>query len=182
MPPARVARGKAAIRALVAVSQDAMRQVRRAKTSLIGKLEARQDELIEMRFTEKSIPPSLFKRKQAQLQSELDAAHESLAETELRMSIDRAHLELSLELVEDVQAVYQAASEQTRRGYNQAFFKKLYVMTEWDDGETVAWISGVELTEPYALLLSEGLFEQAEAEAQAITAGAPTQNRAGSQR
>jgi site-specific DNA recombinase len=180
MPPARVARGKAAIRALVAVSQDAMRQVRRAKTTLIGKLEARQDELIEMRFTEKSIPPSLFKRKQAQLQAELDAAHESLAETELRMSIDRAHLELALELAEDVQAIYKAASEQTRRGYNQAFFKKLYVMTEWYDGETTAWISGVELTEPYALLLTEGLFEQAEAEAQGIKAAAPTQNRAGS--
>ncbi len=87
---------------------------------------------------------------------------------------------LALELVEDVQAVYQAASEQTRRGYNQAFFKKLYVMTEWDDGETVAWISSVELTEPYALLLTEGLFEQAEAEARAIKAGPTTRNRAGS--
>lgn len=59
MPPARVARGKAAIRALVAVSQDATRQVRRTKTSLIAKLETLQDELIEMRFTEKSITPSL---------------------------------------------------------------------------------------------------------------------------
>ncbi len=182
MPPARVERGKAAIRSLVAVSQDTMNQVRRAKTSLIGKLEGRQDELIEMRFSEKSITPSLFKRKQTQLQTELDAAHESLAETELRMSIDRAQLEMALELVEDVQAVYIAANEQTKRGYNQAFFKKLYVLAEWDDehGETVAWISGVELTEPYALLLSEGLFEQVEAEARAIAAGASTQNRAGS--
>jgi site-specific DNA recombinase len=182
MPPARVERGKAAIRALAAASQDAVRQVQRAKTKLIGSLEARQDELIEMRFTEKSISPSLFKRKQAQLQAELDAAHESLAETELRLTIDRVHLELALELAEDVQAVYQAADEQTRRGYNQAFFRKLYVMTEWDDehGQTTAWISGVELTEPYALLLTEGLFEQAEAEARALAASSPTQNRAGS--
>ncbi len=51
-------------------------------------------------------------------------------------------------------------------------------MTEWDDGETAAWISNVELTEPYALLLTEGLFEQAEAEARTIAA-IPTQNRAG---
>jgi hypothetical protein len=42
-----------------------------------------------------------------------------------------------------VQTVYIEADELTKRGYNQAFFKKLYVMTEWDDGETVAWISGV---------------------------------------
>jgi site-specific DNA recombinase len=181
MPPSRIERGKAAIRALVAVSQQAISEVRRAKTTLIGKLEARQDELIEMRFTEKSITPSLFKRKQAQLQSELDAAHESLAETELRMSIDQAHLELALELVEDVQAVYIDASEQTKRGYNQAFFKKLYILAEWDDeqNQTNAWISGVELTEPYALLLSEGLFEAAEAEARAIEKGGLTRNRAG---
>jgi site-specific DNA recombinase len=182
MPRVRVERGKAAIRALAAVSQEALRQVQRAKTTLITKLEARQDELIEMRFTEKSIAPGLFKRKQAQLQAELDAAHESLAETELRLTIDRVHLELALELAEHVQAVYQAADEQTRRGYNQAFFRKLYVMTEWDDehGATTAWISGVELTEPYALLLTEGLFEQAEAEARALAASSPTQNRAGS--
>ncbi len=180
MPPARVACGRAAIRALAAVSQQAMNEVKRAKTSLIAKLEARQDELVEMRFSEKSISPSLFKRKQAQLQAELDAARESLGETELRLSIDRAHLELALELVEDVQAVYIAAGEQTKRGYNQAFFKKLYVLAEWDgeQHETSAWISGVELTEPYALLLTEGLFEQAEAEARAVKASTPTQNRA----
>ncbi len=58
MPPTRVERGKAAIRALAKVSQDAVRQVQRAKTQLIAKLEARQDELIEMRFTEKSITPA----------------------------------------------------------------------------------------------------------------------------
>lgn len=34
--------------------------------------------------------------------------------------------------------------------------------------------------EPREELLTEGLFEQAEAEARAIAAGAPTQNRAGS--
>ena len=43
-------------------------------------------ELMEMRFSEKSISAALFKRKQAELQHELDAAHESLAETELRMT------------------------------------------------------------------------------------------------
>lgn len=43
-------------------------------------------------------------------------------------------------------------------------------------------VSGAELTPPYALLLVEGLFEQAEAEAQAIQANnrPTTNNRAGS--
>lgn len=182
MQPARVKRGKAAIRALAEVSQNALRQVQQAKTQLIVKLEARQDKLVEMRFDEKSIPAALFKRKQSELQSELDAAHQSLIETEDRMVIDRAQLELALELAEDVQAIYCAADEQTKRGYNQAFFRKLLITAEWDDdqAETLAWVSGVELTEPYALLLTENLFEQAEAEARSIAAGAATQNRAGS--
>ncbi len=180
LPPARLKRGKAAIRALAEVSQDALRQVQDAKQGLIAKLEARQDKLLEMRFDEKSIPAALFKRKQKQLQSELDAAHESLAETEGRMTIDREQLELALELAGNVQAVYMAADEQTRRGYNQAFFRKLLITAEWDDDPagTSVHVSGAELTPPYALLLVEDLFEQAETEAQAILAG--TQNRAGS--
>jgi hypothetical protein len=44
-----------------------------------------------MRFDEKSISAALFKRKQAELQNELDAAHESVAETEGRMTIDRSN-------------------------------------------------------------------------------------------
>jgi hypothetical protein len=180
LPPMDVERGKAAIRALAKVSQQAVTNVKQAKTTLIAKLEGRQDELVEMRFSEKSISPALFKRKQAELQAELDAAHGSLAETELRLTIDRQQLELALELVEDVQPVYVAADEQIRRGYNQAFFKKVFVLVEDEEtqAETRVRIAGVELTGPYALLLSEGLFERAEAEAQAIRAG--TRSRTGS--
>jgi site-specific DNA recombinase len=184
LPPARVKRGKAAIHALAEVSQDALRQVQHAKTELIAKLEVRQDKLLDMRFAEKSISPSLFKRKQTELQSEMDAAHRSLAETEERLVINREQIELALELAEDVQAVYRAADEQTRRGYNQAFFKKLYITAEWneDQAETFAQVSGAELTPPYALLLVEDLFERAEAEARAIRANSKTttRNRAGS--
>jgi site-specific DNA recombinase len=182
MPPARIKRGKAAIRALAAVSQEALNEVKRAKTTLIAKLEARQDELLEMRFTEKSISAALFKRKQAQLDDEIRAAQQSLAETDQRMTIDRDQLELALELAEDVQAVYRVADGQTKRGYNQAFFKKLFIMAEWDEdqAEISASVSRAELTPPYALLLVEGLFEQAEAEARALKAGTPPpkENRA----
>jgi hypothetical protein len=89
------------------------------------------------------------------------------------MAIDQAHLELAL-------GVGRGRDEQTKREYNQAFFKKLYITAEWDNDqiETSVQVSGVELTEPYALLLTEGLFEQAEAEA--IQAEPTTQNRTGS--
>jgi hypothetical protein len=86
-----------------------------------------------MRLRETSISPALFKRKLAELQAELDGAQESLAETELRLTTTGNNSNGLLELVEDVQAIYVAADEQTRRGYNQAFFKKLYVLAEWDD-------------------------------------------------
>ena len=67
-----------------------------------------------------------------------------------------------------------------QRGYNQAFFKRLYILAEWDEtqAKTRAWVDGVELSEPYALLLSQGLFDRAQAEAQALATG--QQNRAGS--
>ena len=53
-------------------------------------------------------------------------------------------------------------------------------MAEWDsdEGQTAVCIGRAELTPPYALLLTEGLFEQAEAEARALKAGMlPKENR-----
>ena len=163
-----------AIEALVAVSQEAASQVRDAKTRLIRSLEAKQDNLVDMRFEEQSISPSVFKRKQAQLQAELDAAHDSLAETEGALQLDAEHLRIALELAEDVAGVYCAGSEQLRRSYNLAFFKRLLILPEWDDeqGQMVVRVVGAELSEPYALLLADNLAEDMLAEAEAIKAQA----------
>jgi hypothetical protein len=63
-----------------------------------------------------------------------------------------------------------SADEQTKRGYNQAFFKKLYVAPEWDEeqGRGTIRITGAELTEPYAVLLADELVPGVLAEAEAI--------------
>jgi site-specific DNA recombinase len=176
LKPSDVRDRQKAIRAMAAVSQDALAQVQQAKAQLIRSLEARQDALVDMRFAEKSISPALFKRRQDQLQTELDAAHESLAESQRQLEIDLHHLEIALELAQDVAAVYRTADEPTKRRLNQAFFKKLYVMPEWDepDHRTVR-IDRSELTEPYALLLSDGLTEGVLAEAEAIKTKASKQ-------
>ncbi len=160
-----------AIEALVAVSQQAVRQVRDAKTHLITKLEAQQDALVDMRFEEKSISAAVFKRRQAKLETEIEAARASLAETEQRLTIDAQHLRMALELADNVAEVYADADEPTKRGYNQAFFKKLYVIPEWDEdtGQTIVRITGAELTEPYALLLADNLTEDVLNEAETIT-------------
>jgi site-specific DNA recombinase len=175
---------QAAIRAMAAVSQNAIAQVQAAKRGLIQSLEARQDALLDMRFVEKSISPKLFKRKQDQLQGELDAAHESLAESERQLEIDVQHLEMALELAQNVAATYRSADEATKRRLNQAFFKKLYVTPDWEDGdERKVRIDRAELTEPYAVLLAEGFAADVLAEAEAITARAesPTEKALESQ-
>jgi site-specific DNA recombinase len=87
-----VERRSQAIEALSAVSQQAVIQIREAKTELIGSLEVRQEALLDMRLAEQSISPALFKRKQDQLQAEMDAAHESLAQSEQQLAIDTEHL------------------------------------------------------------------------------------------
>jgi hypothetical protein len=63
------------------------------------------------------------------LKTEIDAAKESLAETE-RHGLDAGHLRIALKLAEDVAEVYANADGQTKRGYNQAFFKRLFVMPD----------------------------------------------------
>jgi site-specific DNA recombinase len=167
LTPKQVEQARQAIQALADVSLGALNHIRVTKTELIRKLTERQDALLDMRLREKSISASVFKRKQAQLESEIAAAKASLAETDQLLTIDQTHLGMALELAGDVQAVYIAADEETRRGYNQAFFKKLLISAEYDEpGQNLSVkVAGAVLTEPYALLLAEGLIEQVTAEA-----------------
>jgi hypothetical protein len=167
-----IAKRTAAIEALVAVSQEAVTQVREAKTALIAKLKAQQVRLIRLHAEEgDDVSPDAFREERARMQAEISAAEESLAETEQRLQIDADQLRMALELAENVAEVYASADDQTRRGYNQAFFSKLYVMPEWDEeaGEKGARIIGAELTEPYAALLAAGMVPGVMAEVEALT-------------
>jgi site-specific DNA recombinase len=174
LTPKQVERAQEAIRSLAAVSQGALNQIRTTKTQLIAKLEARQDQLLDMRF-EKSISKTVFTRRQSQLEDELAAARESLAETDSNLDIDQAQLNRALALAADVHGVYIAADGQTRRGYNQAFFKKLLVIAEAEPGQRqpTVQVMGAELTPPYALLLAEDLVESVETEVELIRATQP---------
>jgi site-specific DNA recombinase len=171
---AEVQKRTAAIEALVSVSQQAVREVSSAKTRLIAALEVKQDTLVDMRFSETSISASVFKRKQAKLDDELEAAHRSLAETETTLQLSQQELRIAVELAQDVASVYAEADEATKRSLNQAFFTKLYILPEWDEdnSQTVVRIARAELTEPYVLLLAENFAEDVRAEAEAITAQA----------
>jgi site-specific DNA recombinase len=171
LTPEQVERAKQAIRNLAEVSEGALHHIRVTKEALIAKLEAQQDKLLDLHL-DQAVSQDVFKRRQAKLEHELHAARASLAETELHLAIDQAQLSRALELAEDVQAIYEAADRQTRRGYNQAFFKKLLVDAEAEPGQRqpAVKISGVELTEPYAVLLAKDLIEGLETEAEVFRA------------
>jgi site-specific DNA recombinase len=171
LTPEDVEKRTKAIEALVAVSQQAVGQVKVAKTQLIDKLKAQQARLIRLHVEEgDNVSPDAFREERARLKDEIQAAEGSLAETEDSLALDAKLLHMALELAEDVAAVYQDANEATKRGLNQAFFKKLYVLPEWDErvGETAAHVVGAELTDPYAVLLVDDLAEGVMAEAEAI--------------
>lgn len=55
-------------------------------------------------------------------------AKTSLAETERRLTVEQTQLKIALELAEDAALVYASAEPTTKRGYNQAFFVRLYVV------------------------------------------------------
>jgi site-specific DNA recombinase len=162
-----------AIEALVAVSQQAVVQVKQAKTTLVAKLKAQQVRLIRLHAEEgDDVSPDAFRDERLRMQTEIAAAEQSLAETEQRLQFDADTLRMALELAQDVAQVYTSANDQTKRGYNQAFFQKLYVSPEWDEdqGQTIVQIARAELTEPYAVLLDPELVADITTEVQLIRA------------
>jgi site-specific DNA recombinase len=167
----QVQRRTEAIEALVAISQQTVVQVKQAKAELIAKLKTQQVRLIRLHAEEgDDISGDAFRDERLRMQTEIKAAEKSLAETEQRLQLDADMLRMALELAEDVAKVYAQADEQTKRGYNQAFFKKLYVTPEWDEaqGHTVVQITRAALTEPYQALLSRDFERKATNEVELI--------------
>jgi site-specific DNA recombinase len=164
-----------AIESLVAVSQEAVDQVKQAKTSLIAKLKAQQARLIRLHAEEgDDISGDAFREERVRMQSEIRSAEKSLAATEQRLTLDADALRIALELAGDVAEVYSHADEQIKRGYNQAFFKKLLIVPEWDEeqGRTIVRVTGAELTEPYAAVLADDLVSEVMSEVELIRSGA----------
>jgi hypothetical protein len=118
------------------------------------------------------VSPDAFREERQRMQTEIAAAEESLVETEQRLQLDADTLRMALELAEDVASFYVAANDQTKRSYNQAFFKRLFVRAEWDKDhdQTNVRITRAELTEPYAHLLRKDLVTKVMSEVELIRA------------
>jgi site-specific DNA recombinase len=172
----QVQRSTEAIEALVEVSQQAVVQVKQAKTDLIAKLKTQQIRLIRLHAEEgDDVSPDAFRAERSRMQTEIAAAEQSLAETEQRLQLDADMLRMALELAEDVAAVYTSSSDQIKRSYNQAFFKKLYIKPQWDDdpSQTAVRVSRAELTKPYAVLLDKHLPSKVLTEVELIRQASP---------
>jgi site-specific DNA recombinase len=164
-------RRQEAIRAMVAVSQESLLYVRETKKQLIASLKLQQQRLIRLHTEEgEDTSPDAFRAERSWMQEEIAAAEASLAETEGRLEINET--DLCRALAEDIAAVYELADERTRRGYNQAFFTRIKITARWDEmeGRTVIEVAGVELTDPYAVLLADETEREALAWVEAIKA------------
>jgi site-specific DNA recombinase len=175
LTPKDVAKRTEAIEALASVSQQAVIQVKAAKSQLIAELKAQQGRLLRLHTEEgDDVSPDAFRDERARLQTEVKAAEQSLAETEQRLQLDTDMLRMALELAGDVAGVYATANQQAKRSLNQAFFTRLYVLPDWDQtGSLTARISHSELTEPYTLLLAKDLVPNALSEVGALRAATP---------
>ena len=164
LTPADVKKRTEAIENLVAVSQQALAAVRAAKTALVDKLEGQQARLLRLHLEEgDDISPDAFRAERKRIAKEIEAAQKSLAATERQLDLDATMLRMALELADDVAEVYRTGSDAIKRGYNQAFFKRILVLPEWDEGtgELSARVVEAELTKPYAVLLSQDFAKNA---------------------
>jgi site-specific DNA recombinase len=165
-----VARRTEAIEALVAVSQEAVAQVKEVKSELVAKLEAEQVRLLRLHVEEgDDISPNAFRAERKRISKEIEAAKKSLAATEQRMTFDATMLRMALELAGDVAEVYEQATPAVQRAYNQAFFKRINVMPDWDDsGEMTVRVISAELTEPFKVVLAESFATKIQAAAKRL--------------
>ncbi|HSS34299.1 MAG TPA: recombinase family protein [Solirubrobacterales bacterium] len=168
----QVKRRTEALERLARVSQQAVVHVKAVKSKLIDKLKAQQARLLRLHIEEgEQISPDAFREERRRLAADIKAAEKSLAATEEQLDMDTSVLRMALELAEDVAEVFADATPVVRRGYNQAFYKHLWVWTDNDDPNSVIK-PGLEseLTEPFALVLAGDFETRAHQAAEAIEA------------
>ncbi len=107
-------------------------------------------QLVEKHFAKpEAIPLDVLEAKQIELGKQLEAAEEKVALAGGNLEMAGEGLKLARERLQRSSSTYGEVSRQTRRIWNQAFFKKIFVGM---DGTT-----GAELTAEYAAMLSEDL-------------------------
>jgi site-specific DNA recombinase len=121
----------------------------------VEKIEGKRRKLVSDHLARpKAIPLDVLEEKQEELDIALTAARQQLAQAEAEIGKAEEGLQLARQLLADSAATYERVDEQTRRRFNQAFFTKLFVGLEG--------VTGAELTDEFAALLSDDLMQQLE--------------------
>ncbi|MDR1410511.1 MAG: hypothetical protein LBJ12_09705 [Oscillospiraceae bacterium] len=111
------------------------------------KLERQQRKLLEAHYTN-AIPIELFKEEQRKLADAIRAIDKRIAIQLDNSGLLETKLSETLALLEDCGTLYANAPDHIKRVFNQAFFEKIYVYDDRNDGISIA----PAFTESYALL------------------------------
>jgi hypothetical protein len=135
-------------------SEGTQDQAKKAKRR-IESLESERRKLIEMRLAD-AIPLELLKEQQDRITRQLADAHSDLGKTEVDWRIFEKNLNAALRFAANIGDGYAGADSLVRRQINQAVVKANFVDLEG--------VTGIELSEPMAQLMAEGLVDEIEAQ------------------
>ncbi|MHB1390008.1 MAG: recombinase family protein [Thermoleophilia bacterium] len=113
----------------------------------IGKLADEQIKLLKAYYAE-AVPLHLLKKEQDRIANEAAVSQNRLEIIDMQLDELKETLELALDIATQCGFGYKAASQNTRRFYNKAFFEKIYIK----DGKVV----DKEFTDLFCDLLTEG--------------------------
>jgi site-specific DNA recombinase len=112
------------------------------------RLLAEREKLLQAHYAG-AVPLDLLRQEQARITSSLARIDEYAIATENKRALVEINLKRALELASDCQAAYESAPDHIRKLFNQAFFKKIFVVDETHIRS--------ELTTPFDVLLGDGI-------------------------
>ncbi len=111
------------------------------------KLKSRQKKLMEA-YYEGVINKDLLREEQAAISKQITDTEERLAVSEEEYEVIERHLMNTLELAGNCYEAYKSAPDNVKRKFNQAFFGKIYVSPNKEDGTKV--VISADLRPPFA--------------------------------
>lgn len=148
LPAARIAEIRDILREALTSRREESEAAEKTLTLRIQRLTNERQKLLQLHYAD-AVPLELFRQEQERITRGIDKARCQIADLSLEFETIEQNLTRALELARDCHAAYEAADENTRRLFNQAFFERL---TVHDDGEVTH-----ELAQPFKILLDPRL-------------------------
>jgi site-specific DNA recombinase len=160
------------IRGTLADSESAQRLLHQQLKDQLAKLSANEDNLLDL-AADDALPQAKIRSRLREIEQQRVKLRAQLDTVTDDLSAGAVYLETCLRLLENPYELYLGASDETRRKLNQTIFSKLFIYNDE--------ITGHEITEPLAELLSAQEGYQAQPEHGTEAARAAAQRALGSQ-